>query len=182
MLVYGNVFVRSANAGFGAVQINSGRDNVMDNNLFVDCKQGISGGYYPGNEVWTQAAAKRLPAGFYINDLYLQRYPEMAAMLVQPGINHVWRSVFYRCGLVATGNQATLDLVENGVFGEQDPGFVNAAKGDYRLKHRAALFATVGFRPIPVEEIGLYQDTYRASWPVVTTPEAAPDWRRARGQ
>jgi hypothetical protein len=182
MLVYGNVFVRSANAGFGAVQINSGRDNVMDNNLFVDCKQGISGGYYPGNGVWTQAAAKPLPAGFYVNELYLKRYPEMATMLVEPGINHVWRNVSYRCGPVTTGNQARLDMLENGVFGEQDPGFVNAAKGDYRLKPGAALFATVGFRPIPVDEIGLYQDTYRASWPVVTTPEEVPEWRPERGQ
>ena len=47
----------------------------------------------------------------------------------------------------------------NGVFGEQDPGFVNAAKGDYHLKPDAVLFATVGFRPIPVDEIGLYQET-----------------------
>jgi hypothetical protein len=176
MLVYGNVFVRSANGGFGAVQINSGRDNVMDNNLFVDCKQGISGGYYPGNGVWSQAAAKPPPVGFYINELYLKRYPEMATMLLQPGINHIWRNVFYRCGPVTTGSHATLDLVENGVFGEQqDPGFVDAAKGDYHLKPGAALFATVGFRPIPVDEIGLYQDIYRASWPGVTTPEAVPD-------
>jgi hypothetical protein len=99
----------------------------------------------------------------------------MAKMLIKPGINHLWRNVFYRCGPVATGSHATLDLVENGVFGEQDPGFVDAAKGDYHLKPGAALFATVGFRPIPVDEIGLYRDTYRASWPVVTTPEAVPD-------
>ncbi len=65
---------------------------------------------------------------------------------------------------MSTGDQAKLDMLENGVFGEQDPGFVNAAKGDYHLKPGAALFATVGFRPIPVDEIGLYQDTYRASW------------------
>jgi hypothetical protein len=182
MLVYGNVFVRCAHGVFGAVQINGGRDNVMDNNLFVDCKQGISGGYDPGNVFWSKAAAKPLPAGFYINDLYLKRYPEMATMLVEPGINWVWRNVFYRCGPVVTGNQAALDLIENADFGEQDPGFVNAAKGDYRLKAGAALFAAVGFRPIPVEEIGLYQDTYRASWPVAATPEAVPDWRPARGQ
>ena len=44
MLVYGNVFVRSANGHVGAVQINSGRDNVIDNNLFIDCRQAVSGG------------------------------------------------------------------------------------------------------------------------------------------
>jgi hypothetical protein len=180
MLVYGNIFVRSANVGFGAVQMNSGRDNVMDNNLFVDCKQGISGGYNRGNSVWTQAAANPLPSDFYLNTLYLQRYPELAAMLLDSGINHIWRNVFYRCGPMATGNQAALDLFENGLFPDQDPGFVNAALGDFHLKPGAALFATVGFRPIPVDEIGLYRDTYRASWPVVTKLEPVPDWRTAR--
>jgi len=103
MLVYGNIFVRSANVGFGAVQINSGRDNVMDNNLFVDCKQGISGGYNRGNSVWTQAAANPPPSDFYLNALYLQRYPELATMLREPGVNHIWRNVFYHCGPVVTG-------------------------------------------------------------------------------
>jgi hypothetical protein len=182
MLVYGNVFVRSANAGFGAVQINSGRDNIIDNNLFVDCKQGVSGGYYPGNNFWVQAASKSPPLDFYVNDLYLKFYPEIATMLVEPGINHIWRNVFYRCGPVTTGSHATLDLVENGVFDEQDPGFADAAKDDYHLRPGAALFATVGFRPIPIDEIGLYEDGYRASWPVITMPEAVPEWRPARKQ
>ena len=30
----------------------------------------------------------------------------------------------------------------------------------------APLFARIGFRPIPVDEIGLYPDPYRAAWPV----------------
>jgi Concanavalin A-like lectin/glucanases superfamily/Right handed beta helix region len=177
MMVYGNVFNRSANGQFGAVQMNSGRDNIIDNNLFVDCKQGISGGWYPGNDVWRQVKAKRPPAGVFVSALYLKRYPEIATMTAEPGINHVWRNVFYRCGPLATGNRDTLDAVENGVFADRNPGFVNPAKGDYRLEPAAAVFATVGFQPIPVEEIGLYRDAYRASWPVVTTPVTVPDWR-----
>lgn len=177
MLIYGNVFIRSANGNFGGVQINSGRDNVIDNNLFVDCKQGISGGWNSGNSVWRQLAEKKQPPAVILSDLYLERYPQIATMMEDPGINHVWRNVFFRCGPVATGNRRYLDLVENGVFTEDDPGFLEAAKDDYRLKPGASLFATVGFEPIPLDEIGLYADPYRASWPVVTTPEPVPDWR-----
>lgn len=177
MLVYGNVFYRSANGNFGAIQMNSGRDNLMDNNIFADCKQGVSGGWYPGNSVWKTLEQGQKPAGFYTDELYLSRYPQVATMLAAPGINHIWRNIFYQCGRVATGNQANLDLFANGVFTDADPGFVDAAAGDFRLKPGAPLFATVGFRPIPLEEIGLYADTYRASWPVVTTPAALPDWR-----
>jgi hypothetical protein len=31
------------------------------------------------------------------------------------------------------------------------------------LKRNAELFRRISFRPIPVEEIGLYQDEYRAN-------------------
>ncbi len=51
MVVYGNLFERSANGNFGGVQMNSGLDNIMDGNAFLDCSIGISGGYYAGNSV-----------------------------------------------------------------------------------------------------------------------------------
>lgn len=177
ILIYGNIFYRAANGHFGAVQMNSGRDNVMDNNIFADCRQGISGGWHPGNSVWRMIAENRAPEDFYTSPLYLERYPEIGAMMTPPGINHVWRNVFFRCGRVTTGNPDLLDQAGNGVF-EDDPGFVDAAGGDFRLKPDAALFDRVAFRPIPAEEIGLYADAYRASWPVVTTPVPMPDWRR----
>lgn len=177
--VYGNLFVRSANGRFGAVQMNSGRDNVIDNNLFVDCRQGVSGGWNPGNTVWRMLRDGEEPAGFYRSELYLSRYPEIVHMLEAPGINHLWRNVFYRCGQATTGNPDYLDLLANGVFEEDDPGFVDAAHEDFRLRVDAPLFARVGFRPIPVEEIGLYEDEFRATWPVHTTPVCLPDWRGA---
>jgi len=157
MLVYGNVFVRSANGNFGTVQMNSGRDNIIDNNLFVDCKQGISGGWAPGNGVWREIAASKKPADVITSDLYLKRYPLIATMMDSPGINHVWRNVFYRSGPLATGNRANLDLIENGVFADKNPGFVNPEAGDFRLRADSELRRTVGFRPIPVDEIGLYK-------------------------
>ena len=165
MLVYGNVFYHSANGNFGAIQMNSGRDNLMDNNLFIDCKQGISGGWYPGNNVWKMLRDGQQPQGFYQNELYLTRYPQLVSMLDEPAVNHAWRNVFFRCGSVAT-RTSHLDLFENGVFEDRDPGFVDAAKGDFRLHDDAILFQTVGFKPIPLDEIGLYDAASRATWPV----------------
>jgi hypothetical protein len=118
------------------------------------------------------------PDGFYTNELYLTRYPQIETWLEEPAVNNVWRNVFYRCGTVARGNRGNLDMLANGVFPEEDPGFVDAAAGDFRLKPDAKLFETVGFRPIPAEEIGLYADPYRASWPVVTKPVDMPEWRK----
>ena len=158
MIVYGNVFIRSANGRFGAIQMNSGRDNVMDNNLFIECERGVSGGWNPNNSVWRRIADNQQPAGYYTSDLYLERYPQIATMMDPPGINHIWRNVFYRCGPVATGNRAYLNILENGVFEDTDPGFANAAGEDFRLRPDAPLFNTVGFRPIPIREIGPYDE------------------------
>lgn len=180
MTVYGNIFIRAANGHFGAIQMNSGRDNVIDNNLFIDCRQGISGGWFASNSVWNRVRRGERPAGFYLDELHTRRYPRLAHLLDDPALNFVWRNVFFRCGPETTGNRAHLDLMENGSFPEADPGFENAAAGDYRLREDAALFATVAFKPVPVDEIGLYEHPYRASWPVDTTPVPLRDWRETR--
>jgi hypothetical protein len=180
MLVYGNVFQRAANGKFGAVQMNSGRDNLMDNNIFIDCKQGISGGWYPGNNVWKRLRAGEKPARFHRGKLYLERYPKIATMLEEPGVNHLWRNVFYRCGPVAT-RPTNIDQFQNAVFEDRDPGFVDAAGGDFHFRPDAEVVTTTGFRPIPFDEIGLYDSPARATWPVETAPVEMPDWRRAGG-
>ncbi len=95
-------------------------------------------------------------------------------MMDEPGINHIWRNVFYRCGRVLTWSADLFDLLENEVSEDTDPGFENVAAGDFTLKPDAALFETVGFKPIPAGEIGLYDDAHRATWPVRTTPVSLP--------
>lgn len=157
--IYGNVFDKCSNGIFGGVQINSGRDNVIDGNVFADSDKGISGGYYAGNGVW-EALRNHRPPEFIMSDLYLKRYPALAWALTEPAVNHVWRNVFYRVGSEST-ERPGFDWIGNGVFPAGDPGFVNAARGDFRLKPEARLFESVGFRPIPFAEIGLYKDPWR---------------------
>ena len=48
----------------------------------------------------------------------------------------------------------------------EDPHFVDAANKDFRLKDDSPAWK-LGFKPIPVEKIGPYQDPDRASWPIV---------------
>jgi len=173
MLVYGNVFERAANGNFGAIQMNSGRDNIIDNNLFLGCAQGISGGYYPSNGVWTQLRAGQKSPAIITSELYRKRYPLIATMLDEPGMNSVWRNVFYRCDRDFSGNTDALDQLGNVSFAAQGsaqglaqaPGFVDAANISSRLKPNASLFNSAGFRPIPIAEIGLYRDQWRTVLP-----------------
>ena len=47
----------------------------------------------------------------------------------------------------------------------EDPLFLNAARGDYRLQPDSPALA-LGFKPIPVEKIGLFKNPLRISWPI----------------
>ena len=47
-----------------------------------------------------------------------------------------------------------------------DPGFVDPAHDDYRLKPDSPALK-LGIKTIPVDQIGPYQDELRASWPIV---------------
>lgn len=53
--------------------------------------------------------------------------------------------------------------IENNLI-QEDPHFVDAANRDFRLKDDSPAFA-LGFEPIPMEKIGLYESPDRASWP-----------------
>ncbi|MBN2448760.1 MAG: hypothetical protein JXR77_00140 [Lentisphaeria bacterium] len=175
-LVYGNILHRGSNGNFGAVQMNSGRDNIFDNNLFLDNRQAISGGWNPGNQHWTETREGR-KAGAYTNPLYLERYPEIRDMLDSEGRNFFWRNIFWRYGTLAR-NPRNLEMLENALFEEEeDPGFVSLAEGDFRLRPDAPVLKRIAFRPIPIGEIGLYAHPLRASWPVVTSPVEKTDWR-----
>ncbi|NPV47535.1 MAG: hypothetical protein HPY69_11285 [Armatimonadetes bacterium] len=62
-----------------------------------------------------------------------------------------------------------------------DPLFVDRDRDDYRLQPGSPALA-LGFEPIPVDEIGPYEDALRASWPIVEAVGAREqmqlDWSR----
>lgn len=164
-VVYGNIFYHAAQS-FGGVNINGGRDNIIENNIFAECEKGITGNYDPQNVRWKLVGQQ---PDFLISARYLERYPGLRQLAKPPGLNHAWRNIFWKCGPLFTtyGQPAAdkFDRLANAEYATGDPGFVNAAQGDFRLKPDAEVIGRIGFHPIPVTEIGLYQDEYRASWP-----------------
>jgi hypothetical protein len=153
-LIHGNVFWRCSEAQFGGVQIHGGKDNIVDNNLFVDCKQAIS--FSPwGQKRWEQFLSEPLAAGALkqvdiTQPPYSTRYPELAALRENADANRAWRNLAVRCGKFAVRDRGVNEFMDNHATDE------NAG---CRPKPSAA--AAAGFAPIPFEEIGLYKDDLR---------------------
>ncbi|TFG40250.1 MAG: right-handed parallel beta-helix repeat-containing protein, partial [Syntrophobacterales bacterium] len=182
-LVYGNIFYQAAQS-FGGININGGRDNIIDNNIFVQCEKGITGGYNAKNKVWDRLAAGENRNSFLMTDLYLSRYPSLKRVQEPNAVNFVWRTLFWQCGpaFYEYGRPSIdrLDVMAVLEMAEEDPGFVDAPNKDFRLKPDAPLLNRIGFRPIPVDEIGLYQDEYRATWPMQLDAPAVIGRQRRR--
>lgn len=170
-LLYGNVFYRCAGGRFGGIQIHGGKDNMADNNLFIDCRFAFSFSPWGGRR-WlerlsrpgTQAAIQR--GGMDITKPpFSTRYPDLARMKENPDRNYIWRNLAVRCGQFSTRDRGVNEYLDNHAI-QEDPGFAGPARRDFSLPPDAPIYRRFGFRPIPFGEIGLYEDAYRASWPV----------------
>jgi len=170
--VIGNLFVRCGEPGrgpFGTIFSHGGHDNLAENNVFVECKRAF--GSAPWDEARWRDALRGGQECFWIEKLrqevditrppYTERYPELVGFLDPPPgaerVNRARRSVLVRCGEQANGNWR-VDAATTWVT-DRDPGFVDAASGDYRLRQDAEVFRRVpGFEPIPFDRMGLRDD------------------------
>ena len=162
-VIYGNVFQRCADGGFGGVQIHGGKENYVVNNLFVECKAAVS------FSSWGAARWKQFLDGHakgHIAEVrpaeppYVTRYPELAKLYENCDANHVWRNVVLNCGAFLLRDPGRNDLMDNWLVAE-NPGFADPAKGDLAVKEATPLQNRLSFAPIPFDEIGLYADGYR---------------------
>lgn len=161
VLIYGNVFHR-AGRGFGGVAMNCGRDNVIDNNLFIDCPIAVSGGYGDWNGSWMTAKSANPPPEFIMSELFRTRYPELNRLFDPPFVNHMWRNAIIRCPHdIKWWSTDVYVRTANALRGE-DPGFVVGQT--LNRKPSEELFTNLGLRPIPISEMGLYADPLRDGW------------------
>ena len=165
--IYGNVFQDVPRAAF----IGGGRDNVIENNIFIDCTPSVhidarGLGWAAGGEPQLMELLRQYP---YDNELWRSRYPTLANIIeddpMAPKRNTVARNICVRGAWDEIENKARGDVtMENNLVGE-DPRFVDEAAGNFALRPDSPAFG-LGFKPIPVDRIGLYEDELRASWPI----------------
>ena len=171
--IYGNIFERCSNGHFGAVQINSGRDNMICGNLFIDCKAPYSGGWSPVNSVYQRMLQGCKSAEFFFNDLYMERYPKLKILLDNNGMNYINDNIFCCCGTNDVEKTAYVkghtESKGNLVIKEKDVTIEEAmARGEKEI----------GFKRIDMDRIG---SQYHAGcrWKnEKVLPESSPiDWK-----
>jgi hypothetical protein len=167
-LVSGNIFLRCGNPGggpFGTIFSHGGYDIRAENNIFIDCKRAL--GSLPWNDAGWKAKLAGAEETFWPEKLltevditkppYTTRYPEIVGFMEPPPatrrVNHARNNVLVRVGEVKSGNW---ECTDNEVWQTaDDPGFVNMAAGDFRLRDDAEVFKHLpAFVRIPFEKIG----------------------------
>jgi len=161
-VVRGNICV-GARRG---VLVGGGRDNQIENNVFIDCGhavhldergKGWASYYFDGT---TTTLFDRLEAVDATGPIYTKAWPELATLLEDDPVsakgNVVRRNIRFGGGwleLYDGLSEETPYLTFEDNWTEGDPGFVDAASGDWRLREDAPVLE-LGFRPIPVDRIG----------------------------
>jgi hypothetical protein len=168
--VVGNVFYQAAGGNFGAVFVHGGHDNVVENNVFVECKRAIGAAPWDDRR-WDDYVKAPLWQQVLLKDVditrppYIDRYPELKGFMEptsRPRLNRAARNVVVRCGDFIKGNWEEKDnYVTN-----DDPGFVDPGAMDFGLRDGSIVFRTVkGFQGIPFDRIGLVCDELRPALP-----------------
>jgi len=168
--VYGNVVYK---AGRG-VLIGGGRDNIIQNNLFIECvkhavhldARGFTWGkkYFDGSNT---TLIDRLNTVNYKQPPYSARYPRLPVLYdnnpAQPEGNVISNNISYKNRWLDLADGLTVrDVTLEGNLVDGDPGFVDYSRKNYQLKDGSPAFK-LGFKRIPMGKIGIYVNEYRKS-------------------
>ena len=181
-VIHGNLFERCSQAVF----IGGGDDNIVTNNVFIDCWRAAhldNRGMH-----WMKAFGDNPESSINVNlrampyrgDLWRARYPTLAGILDDdPGVPK--RNLFRR-NISAGGRWDDIDgstrhhqTVEDNLVFDTEPEWIQLIRDDSGRPLRLEFgdpeaVAAIGFEPLPLTEMGVYEDERRASWPVLHEP------------
>jgi hypothetical protein len=167
--IFGNVFYRASRAAF----IGGGRDNVVENNIFVECKPSVHVdarglGWMHATVAPGGTMRQRLAAMPYQRPPWSTRYPKLVSLLEEnppaPHGNRVLRNISVAGQWRNVEKAAEPGVAFENNLVDQDPNFVDADKLDFQLSPESPAWA-LGFKKIPIDQIGLRSDEWRTAIP-----------------
>jgi hypothetical protein len=166
--IFGNVFYKTKESVF----IGGGRDNSVENNIFVECEQpihldtrGLTWDHFrPDGPMYEPLKRFRIT-----EPPWSSKYPRLARILEEhpqaPLGNVARNNVSYRSSWHDPDSKYV--KLEDNLITNGDPGFVDVEHLDFQLQSDSIVYQRIpDFEKIPFDQIGLYRDQYRATWPV----------------
>jgi parallel beta helix pectate lyase-like protein len=165
-LVFGNLLRRTRRA----MLIGGGRENVVENNVMVDCADSI---VFDDRGLNWMKESVRAPDGIMVRRLlevpydrppWSERYPRLVSLLRDdpgaPKYNAIRFNVLYRCKPMQLARAVvSAGAVRPNLDVGSDPGFVDERSGDFRLRPDSlVLHKFPKFEEIPIARIGLLTD------------------------
>jgi len=166
-VIFGNIFFRVPRA----ILIGGGHDNVVENNVFVECAPAVQ----VDARMLTWAAnskpimKQRLEEVPYRDEPWRSRYPELLSYLegdyAQPRNNVVTKNLSWRGTWESVEPKATVGVKRFNNLVGVDPRFTDEAGHKFSLKPDSPAWG-IGFSEIPAARIGVYESEDRATWPI----------------
>lgn len=155
--IVGNVFANIS--GYG-VFVNGGRDNVVYNNIFANCKTAINGtSWCLFNEGRTDHTSVN-----YKTEIWKNAYPELynldISKMSYPNGNVYKNNLYYNSGVnTMSVEMENSSIIENNYSTNGDPGFYDVNNKNYLLKEDASVYSKIeNFKFIPFTRMGMYSE------------------------
>ncbi len=149
--IFGNIFERCGALHFGGVQINGGKDNLVENNVYYNCIAAVSFTKWREEhwrkELESPAMKKKLYEEVDIHsELYQCKYPALKNMSTGININTVKNNLLVNCDKLFIGADGT-EIAENNSLIKSDGKTIE----EFCSKK---LLTDYGMQPIPFHKIG----------------------------
>jgi hypothetical protein len=153
-LVEHNLFRRcgSGQHGFGAIQIHGGRDQVVRENLFVECPAAVTFSAWKLDR-WQAFVGPKFPSPELDSAIYLARYPALATLMESANGNEFHRNLVLRCDAFILRQPPNTIARDNLVEAAGAPPAATPPD--------AAELRRAGLDPAKAARIGLVQDAWR---------------------
>jgi hypothetical protein len=151
--IYENLFLRSSNNMFGGIQIHGGKDNFLEGNIFADCHAAFSQSAW-GDKRWQESMNnpehpmyKAMHTTDWQSKFWQQKYPALINLLTNADINYAIDNLAINAESLVLRKSKRFEFLNNRLVKCEKHPLVADDYKDY----------LVPWRPIPVNQIGLYR-------------------------
>ena len=176
ILMYGNIFVRSAGGRFGAIQIHGGKDNIAENNLIIDSQAAFSFSPWgknrwlenlvPESHFWKRST---IEAGIDpMKSPHIDRYPDLSELPENADRNFIRGNIAFVTKEFAFNDHGQNEMADNIAIDQvalnlllPDNDWFRANEDGTKITlppRNSGFYRIMQFEPLPYEQMGNYTD------------------------